>query len=134
LWTPVDIGERIGDIMRWEAPAPAAAASSGDDIVTQVFKHFPAGFKPGGSPGWRAIMHWKVKGGTDQTIVVENDACSVHTGLQGTATCTVTVDKDTLVAMLKGEIDPTKAFMSGKAQADNMGDLMKMAMAFDFKK
>jgi acyl dehydratase/putative sterol carrier protein len=34
--------------------------------------------------------------------------------------------------MFKGELDSTKAFMTGKATADNMGDLMKMAQVFDF--
>ena len=31
-------------------------------------------------------------------------------------------------------MDAQKVFMTGKATADNMGDLMKMAMAFDFDK
>jgi NAD(P)-dependent dehydrogenase (short-subunit alcohol dehydrogenase family)/acyl dehydratase/putative sterol carrier protein len=133
-WTAQEISEKLRDIMRWEAPAPAAAAGGGEDIVTQVFKHFPAGFKAGAVPGWKTTMHWVVKGGADQTVVVDGDKCTVATGLQGSPTCTVKTDKDTLVAMFKGEIEPPKAFMSGKASADNMGDLMKMGMAFDFKK
>jgi NAD(P)-dependent dehydrogenase (short-subunit alcohol dehydrogenase family)/acyl dehydratase len=135
LWTPQEIAAKIVDITAWDAPAVSAApAAAAEDLVTQVFKHFPAGFKPGVAPGWRSVMHWKVRGGADQTITVVDDAATVSVGLAGVATCTVTVDKDTLVAMFKGEIDPTKAFMSGKASADNMGDLMKLAMAFDFKK
>jgi NAD(P)-dependent dehydrogenase (short-subunit alcohol dehydrogenase family)/acyl dehydratase/putative sterol carrier protein len=133
LWTPQEISERYGDITRWEAPV-AAAPTAGPDVVTQVFAHFPAGFKPDAAPGWAANIQWVVAGATDQTITVANGAATVAVGLSGTATCTVKIDKDTLLAMFKGEIEPAKAFMTGKAQADNMGDLMKMAMAFDFKK
>ena len=108
LWTPQEISERYGDITRWEAPV-AAAPSAGPDVVTQVFAHFPAGFKPDAAPGWAANIQWVVAGATDQTITVANGAATVAVGLSGTATCTVKIDKDTLLAMFKGEIEPAKA-------------------------
>jgi NAD(P)-dependent dehydrogenase (short-subunit alcohol dehydrogenase family)/acyl dehydratase/putative sterol carrier protein len=131
LWTAQEIAEKLDDIFRFDA-APAAAAPAGDDIVSEVFAHFPAGFKKGKLASWTANLQWVVKGGTDQTILIENDTCTVKPGLHGAPTCTIKIDKDSLVAMFKGELDPTKAFMTGKATADNMGDLMKMATAFDF--
>jgi NAD(P)-dependent dehydrogenase (short-subunit alcohol dehydrogenase family)/acyl dehydratase/putative sterol carrier protein len=133
LWTPQEIHERFAEISAWEATAPALGAST-DDVVTQVFSHFPAGFKPNAAPGWKANLQWVVSGGTNQTVRIGDAGVSVEPGLQGSPTCTVKIDKDTLVAMFKGEIDPAKAFMSGKASADNMGDLMKLATAFDFSK
>jgi acyl dehydratase/putative sterol carrier protein len=133
LWTAQEIGERIGDIMRWEAPAAAAAAPV-QDVVTQVFAHFPAGYKPAAAPGWKATIQWVVKGGTSQTVIVDDGGAKVAVGLVGSPTCTVKTDTATLLALFKGEMDPAKAFMTGKASADNMGDLMKMGMAFDFKK
>jgi len=114
--------------------AKPAAAASNVDLVTQVFGHFPAGFNAQKVPGWKATLHWQVKGGTDQTVAIDGEKVTVSTGLVGNPTCTVKIDKDTLLAMMQGQIDPAKAFMSGKASADNMGDLMKMGMAFDFKK
>jgi NAD(P)-dependent dehydrogenase (short-subunit alcohol dehydrogenase family)/acyl dehydratase/putative sterol carrier protein len=130
-WTPEEIAERLNDITAFAQPE--AASSGGDeDIVSQVFSFFPEGHKSGKLPDWKANIQWVVKGGADQTVHIADDACSVKTGLDGTATCTVKTDKDTLVAMFKGELDSTKAFMTGKATADNMGDLMKMAQVFDF--
>ncbi len=134
LWTAEEISEKLKDITRWEAAPAQVAAAGGDDIVSQVFSFFPAGFKAGAVPGWKSVIQWQVKGATNQTLTVDDAGAKAVSGLQGNPTCTVKVDKDTLVAMFKGELDPTKAFMSGKASADNMGDLMKMAMAFDFKK
>ncbi len=132
-WTPEEIHDRFGEIAAWEAPAPATPLAA-DDVVTAVFSHFPAGLRPNAAPGWKANLQWVVSGGTNQTVIIGDGVATVQTGLFGTATCTVKTDKDTLVAMFKGELDPAKAFMGGKASADNMGDLMKLASAFDFSK
>lgn len=131
-WTVAEIAEKYADITRWDAPA--AAGGGADDVVTQVFAHFPAGFRAEAAKGWNAVIHWQVKSGTNQTITVQDGVCTVSKGLVGSATCTVKVYKEVLVQMLTGELDPQKAFMSGKASADNMGDLIKLATAFDFKK
>ncbi len=134
IWTLDEIGEKFAQITSWSSARDATALTTTDDIVTSVFSHFPSGFKPGAAPGWKAVLHWVVDGGTSQTVSVEGDNATVASGLVGNPTCTVKIGKDTLVAMFKGEIEATKVFMTGKASADNMGDLMKMASAFDFKK
>jgi len=129
LWTATEIADRLSDIMAFEEAAPSSA--SGDQI-TEAFEHFPAGFKASAAPGWSANIQWSVKGGTDQTIIINNDECTVKAGLDGTPSCTVKIPADVLISLLTGEMDAQKVFMTGKASADNMGDLMKMAMAFDF--
>ncbi len=131
LWTAQEISDRLGDITAFAQPE-AASGGGGSDVVSAVFAHFPAGFRTGKLPDWSSTIQWVVKGGSDQTVIIKDDTCTVKAGLEGTATCTVKTDKDTLVAMFKGELDSTKAFMTGKAVADNMGDLMKMAQVFDF--
>ncbi len=131
VWTAEQIAENYDVISTF--PEPEAPANDGaGDVVSQVFSHFPAGFKADAVSGWSAVFHWVVKGGTDQTVTIADGVCSVAQGLQGDASCTIKVPKDTLIAMFKGELDAQKAFMTGKASADNMGDLMKMGMAFDF--
>ncbi len=136
LWTIDEIHARFADITAFEKAAATAPLSGTKDadIVGEVFSHFPAGFNAKRAADWRANIQWVVSGGSNQTVVIENGGATVHAGLHGTPTCTVKTDKATLVAMFKGELEPTKAFMSGKASADNMGDLMKMASAFDFGK
>jgi NAD(P)-dependent dehydrogenase (short-subunit alcohol dehydrogenase family)/acyl dehydratase/putative sterol carrier protein len=133
LWTAVEIHEKLDDIMRFEQPT-AAASGGEDDLVGQAFSTFPAGFRPDGVPGWSAVFHWEISGGSSQTVTVENGVCAVSAGLNGQPTCTVKTTQEVVLALLSGEMDPQKVFMTGKASADNMGDLMKMAMAFDFEK
>ena len=131
LWTAQEIADQMTAICAFEEAAPAAG--SGDQI-SEAFSFFNAGFKPSAVPGWTANIQWSVKGGTDQTIIISGDECTVKAGLEGTPTCTVKIPADVLIALLTGEMDAQKVFMTGKASADNMGDLMKMAMAFDFEK
>jgi len=134
LWTPGEISERWSEITDWGKPADPAIDSGSDDRISAVFSYFPAGFKSAAVPGWTANIQWVVDGAADQTVIVEGGSARVQSGLHGTPTCTVKIASDTLAALFKGEIDAAKVFMTGKATADNMGDLMKMGMAFDFEK
>jgi len=134
LWAPEEIAEKLPEISAWQEAPVAAAPAAQDDAVSRVFRLFEKGYKPDAAPDWTANLQWRIKGGTDQTIEVGGGKATVHTGLHGTPTCTVKVASDTLVAMFTGQIDAQKAFMTGKASADNLNDLMKFAMAFDFAK
>jgi len=132
-WTVSEIHEQFDAITEW-SNEQVQVTEDAEDVVSAVFNHFPAGHKKGAATDWKATLHWVVAGGTDQTIVVNGDECSVHHALVGSPTCTVKIGSDSLIALFKGEVDPAKLFMTGKASADNMGDLMKLGMAFDFEK
>ncbi len=131
-WTPAEIAERFDEITRDESSA-VPAASDGPDEVTLAFAQIPGGFKADAAGAWTTTMHWSISGGTDQTLVIEGGSCSHSEGLVGSPTCAVKTDKDTVVGMFSGRVDPTKAFMAGKITADNLPDMMKMGSAFDFE-
>ena len=129
-WSQEEMTSRWGEITRdEEVSAPAAGE---DDQVSDAFGCIPAGFKAEAASGWNAVMHWVIKGASDQTLTIGEGACSHSAGLEGTPTCTVKTDKDTVLGMFTGQIDPAKAFMAGKISADNLPDMMKMGAAFDF--
>ena len=131
FWTVDEIAERFADITRLEDEAPAAGG--GDDEVTIAFSCVPSGFKADTAGSWEANFHWLLKGATDQTLTISGGTATHSEGLQGTPTCTVKSDRDTIVGMFTGEIDATKAFMAGKISADNLPDMMKMGPSFDFE-
>ncbi len=117
------------------APTVAAAsAAPAADPVAQAFAALPKGFKAGAIPNWSATFHWVVKGVGDYTLSIAGDAAKLTEGKQGTASCTVEVDKDTLLGMISGTTKAEQAFMQGKIKATNLGDMMKLGQAFDFKK
>jgi NAD(P)-dependent dehydrogenase (short-subunit alcohol dehydrogenase family)/acyl dehydratase/putative sterol carrier protein len=131
FWTVDEIAERFADITRLEDEAPAAGG--GGDEVTIAFSCVPSGFKADTAGSWEANFHWVLKGATDQTLTITSGTCTHSEGLQGTPTCTVKSDRDTIIGMFTGEVDATKAFMAGKISADNLPDMMKMGPSFDFE-
>lgn len=132
-WTVDEIQAKWEDITKEEgAPAAPAAATATIDEVTLCFSQIPKGWKKDGAGSWKSTMHWVVKGSPGQTLVIGDGACVHQEGLQGTPTCTVKTDKDTVIGMFSGTVNPQKAFMAGKITADNIGDMMKMGGAFDF--
>ncbi|MCP4871676.1 MAG: SDR family NAD(P)-dependent oxidoreductase [Proteobacteria bacterium] len=131
-WTAQEIADDFDAITR-EYESPAAAAAGEVDEVSLAFAQIPKGFKADAAGSWKTNMHWVIKGASDQTLSIADGKCEYAEGLVGTPTCTVKTDKDTVVGMFSGTIDPTKAFMAGKISADNLGDMMKMGGAFDFE-
>jgi NAD(P)-dependent dehydrogenase (short-subunit alcohol dehydrogenase family)/acyl dehydratase len=131
-WTPGEIGEQLDRITSF---APSRAAEGPVDMaVAQVFHALSQCIRPEGVLAWRSNMQWVVEGGSDHTVVVDADGAVVHNGLVGSASCTIHIDRDTLLKLFRGELEPARVFMSGQARSDNMGDLMKMGAAFDLKR
>jgi len=131
-WTQGELAAQFAEITRDEAAA-AGGDSDGNDEVSVAFAQIPGGYKADAAGNWNAVLHWVIKGGADQTLAIADGACAHSVGLNGSPTCTVKTDTDTVVGMFQGKIDPTKAFMSGKITADNLPDMMKMGGAFDFE-
>ncbi len=135
LWTAEEIAAKLGDITAWEKAAPVASAPSKDEgpnPVRVAFSFAPAAFKASVAGDFRARIHFAIKDGPSQTLVVGEGKASVEDGLTGSPDCTVKSDSETIVGIFSQTIDPQKAFMKGKITADNMGVLMKFAMYFDF--
>jgi NAD(P)-dependent dehydrogenase (short-subunit alcohol dehydrogenase family)/putative sterol carrier protein/acyl dehydratase len=117
------------------APAAAPAAPAGPGaVIDRAFTLLPQLFLPGRAKGWQAVMHFDIGGADPWTVLVADGKCSTSKGLSGEATCVVKVDAETYAAVVKGELKPEKAFMSGKIRATNLGDMMKFGGAFDMKK
>ncbi|MGE0709339.1 MAG: SDR family NAD(P)-dependent oxidoreductase [Planctomycetota bacterium] len=115
------------------AAAPAAALTPGQ-VIDKAFELLPKVFVPERAKGWKAVIHFDIGGADPWTVTVGDGGCSTAKGKEGTATCVVTVDAETYAAVVKGELKPEKAFMSGKIRASNLGDMMKFGAAFDMKK
>lgn len=135
LWTAEEISAKFNDITAWEkAPSAAAAPAKeeGPNPVRLAFSYAPAAFKASVAGDFRARIHFAIKDGPSQTLVVAEGKAAVEEGLTGSPDCTVKSDTETIVGIFSQTIDPQKAFMKGKITADNMGVLMKFAMYFDF--
>ncbi|MBL4844550.1 MAG: SDR family NAD(P)-dependent oxidoreductase [Planctomycetes bacterium] len=129
----------LKEVLAKRAAAPAAAAAPTAPIgpgavIDRAFELLPQIFLPARVKGWNANIHFDIGGATPWTVHVAEGACRTERGKQGEPTCVVTVDAETYAAVIKGELKPDKAFMSGKIKASNLGEMMKFATAFDMKK
>jgi NAD(P)-dependent dehydrogenase (short-subunit alcohol dehydrogenase family)/putative sterol carrier protein len=129
LWGVREIAEQFAAITA--TGVSAAPGLAGDDRVGRAFAQIPQGYR--GDTRWEAVLHWVIAGGSDQTLTMTGGTCTHSGGLVGSPTCTVKTDKDTVVGVFSGALDPTQAFMAGKIAADNLPDMMKMGAAFDFE-
>jgi putative sterol carrier protein len=62
-------------------------------------------------------------------MVFKNETCTLKEGSVPNPDIVITTASDTIIGVTRGEISPTKAFMSGKLKAKgNMKDMLKIQM------
>lgn len=69
-----------------------------------------------------AIFQFELDDADDHYVIVNEGACQLSEGEHDDATVTLSMDCDTLEAVMSGELDGMEAFMQGKIRAD--GDIM----------
>lgn len=140
-WNAADIAGSFEAITETEAEkvrAKAAAGGGGDtgpaDRVRALFAALPGVFKGDKAAGWKATIHFDVKGTGTYSIVAADGVASFHDGKEGSPDGTVTfASADVLLDMADGKIKAESAFMAGKIKADNMAVLMSFGRFFDMQ-
>ena len=89
--------------------------------------------RAGGSPqvaGLTATYLFEIDGAGTWTVAVDQGAVSVREG-QGDADTTISASEDTFVQIVRGEQNPTTAFMMGKLKVKgDLGQAMKLQQLF----
>lgn len=148
-WTAPEIAQHLDRIFAFELGAPASAplspppaqaapamsaAPAAPDPVSEAFSFVPQAYKADKAKDWAAVIHFKIAGGPDKTIICGEGKARAEDGLHGTPTCTFKTDRETIIGILTQQIDAQKAFMKNKISADDLGVAMKFAMFFRFEK
>jgi NAD(P)-dependent dehydrogenase (short-subunit alcohol dehydrogenase family)/acyl dehydratase/putative sterol carrier protein len=143
-WRWQQIGERLNEIAAFDAPIPKANAEetaignsqkeTPEARIRAVFERMPAGFLPEKAAGWKAVIHFQIKGGGDHTLTISGTQATYVPGLEGESTCLVKTDADTYLGMIEGRVDGQQAFMQGKFSANNIADVMKLRTCFSKEK
>lgn len=144
-WTPQEIAKQFSKITADAATeAPQATADTGtaaaaDDNtpagrIRKAFNLMAIAFTADKAAGWAANMQFTIAGADNYTVEVNNGTCKVTPGLNGTPTCKITTNAETMGGMIEGKVSGQSAFLSGKIKASNMGDMIKFGKVFDFKR
>jgi putative sterol carrier protein len=102
-------------------------------IPADIFAKLPEDFNPDKAAGIDMALVFSLSGnnGGDWTIVIAEGAVEVTEGVADDPTSTINMDSDDFVKMMSGQLNPMKAFMSGKAKVDgDLNSVMKMLSAF----
>ena len=82
--------------------------------------------------GLETNFHFDIEGdhGGQFTVSIKDQEVNSEEGLVGDPSCTVKVKDENLMKLLKGELNPMMAMMTGKVKISNPGEMMKYAKIF----
>ncbi|WP_235295819.1 SCP2 sterol-binding domain-containing protein [Portibacter marinus] len=68
--------------------------------------------------------------GQNITVGIENGEAFSKEGLEGEPTCVVKAKSDNMLKILKGDMNPMMAVLTGKLKISNQSEMMKYAKLF----
>lgn len=99
------------------------------DVKAFLFS-LPEKAKPEVLEGQNTLFHFDIGEAGQFTVRVDDGKLSVTEGFDGEATCKVTTTEESFAKLLKGELNPMMAMMSGKLKISNPGEMLKYAKIF----
>ena len=98
----------------------------------EFLENLPAKVPAAALEGVSTVFHFEISGdgGGQRTVSVEGQQLKVEAGLNGSATCVVKADADDFMKVIRGDINPMMAVMTGKIKISNVGEMMKYAKMF----
>ncbi len=130
------IAKIIVDGVQYQAPSGAQASSANQTqadsgpAMDEIFHSLPERYK--GDPALNLCVHFDFQqdGEDTYTVVLKEGACTVATGLQGEADCTVTTAGAVYRDIELGNTSPEAAFMAGQIQVTSIPVMMQYTSAF----
>lgn len=98
----------------------------------EFLMNLPEKVQPEALDGLETTFHFDIEGegGGKVTVDVKDGQCIAAEGLQGEPKCVVRAKEDNLMKVLKGNINPLMAVLTGKLKISNQGEMLKYAKIF----
>jgi putative sterol carrier protein len=99
-------------------------------VVSEFFEQLPSRVDPGKTAGLNNSYVFDIEGAGIWTVKVADGGVTVEDGDTG-GDCTISTSAETFEKVVKGEQNPTAAYMSGKLKIKgDMGAAMKLQKLF----
>jgi putative sterol carrier protein len=99
-------------------------------LVNEFFETLPSRVQPGKTAGMNNSYVFAIDGAGTWTVRVSDGGVTVEDGDTG-GDCTIATSAETFEKVMKGEQNPTAAYMSGKLKIKgDMGAAMKLQKIF----
>jgi putative sterol carrier protein len=90
----------------------------------------PGKVKPEAIDGLSTRFHFEIADSGSYTVALADGKLEVNEGLNGESSCTVKTSAESLGKLIKGDLNPMMAMMTGKLKISNPGEMMKYAKIF----
>lgn len=98
--------------------------------ATEFLKDLPSKIKPELLEGLETVFHFILEDEGEYTVTVHNGSITTEQGLSDEPKCVVKTKAETLVSLIKGDLNPMMAVMTGKIKISNPGEMIKYAKVF----
>lgn len=98
--------------------------------VKEFILSLPAKVKPEVLEGQNTLFHFDIKDAGQFTVKVADGKLDISEGFQGEPVCTVNTSADAFEKILKGDLNPMMAMMTGKLKISNPPEMLKYAKIF----
>jgi putative sterol carrier protein len=98
--------------------------------LAEFFTKLPNKVDPAVLEGMESSFHFDVEGGGQYTVTLAGGKMDVQEGLHGEPKCKVNTSLDSFSKLLKGDLNPMMAMMTGKLKISNPGEMLKYAKVF----
>ena len=99
-------------------------------VVSEFFEKLPSRVEPGKTAGMNNSYVFNIGGAGTWTVRVSDGGVTVEDGDTG-GDCTIAASAETFEKVMKGEQNPTAAYMSGKLKVSgDLGQAMKLQKLF----
>ncbi len=97
-----------------------------------VLMGLPSKVAPDAIDGVNTLFHFNLDGddGDNVTVGIKDGVAYSKEGLEGEPTCVVRAKSDNMLKILKGDINPMMAVLTGKLKISNQGEMLKYAKIF----
>jgi putative sterol carrier protein len=96
----------------------------------EFLMNLPQKAKPEALEGLNTLFHFDIEGAGQFSVAVVDGKMAVTEGFSGDPTCKVTASADNLGKIVKGDLNPMMAMMTGKLKISNPGEMLKYAKIF----
>jgi putative sterol carrier protein len=98
--------------------------------VKEFLFSLPAKVKPEVLEDHNALFHFDIADAGQFTVKVADGKLDVAEGFAGEPSCKVNTTAESFSKLLKGELNPMMAMMTGKLKISNPGEMLKYAKIF----
>lgn len=94
-----------------------------------IIATIPARFRPEKAKDYQGIFHFYIVE-HPFTLMIQDGKCQIKMGIEGNASCVISTNEKTYIAIEMGKLNPQWALMTGKVKVSNVNEMLRFGKMF----